>query len=713
MYAIRSYYVSGVEIERLDDTDSNPTPVVVTWTVTDVGGNTSTCSFNLTIIDNEGPKIIVPGNAIRYTDAATYANYYTVQGTEFDDVTATDNCGIVVKIENEYNATTLAGIQLPVGYDDITWYAEDDKGNSSTEDFHVTVLDNLSPRVKTEPTGISVSAGENCQTVVNYVSPVFEDNVTGVAPNVGALTITVSPEWATPGATFPVGNTAVTYLVVDEAGNEFSYTFDITVTDDTLPVVTCPVGSPFAVNTEEGEAYYLVDGTEFNPTYSDNCVVTLTNSFNNTASLASAQLPVGTHPITWTAKDASGNESSCEITVVVTDEEDPEIQVCPDATVSKNADFGYCRYRIPGADYDPFGFSDNDVLQKITYSINGADEVGGDLSTSLQGVDIPVGENTIIWKLYDVSGNSAECTITFTVTDTQAPVITTIANQVRSTTANSSTYTILAEDNFNPTITDNCEVQTITYKINSEDPVGSGTATTIVGQALPIGTNTIMWTATDIHGNSSTKSYQVTVSDNEPPTVVCNDITVQLASDGTYTLTQDNINAIGAGSTDVSGPLTFSVAPSSFDCADVGANTVTLTVTDAYNNSATCDATVTVQDVIPPTAVCKTVTLYLDVLGSATLSATTINNGSSDICGIASYLISKEETGTYSPTLDYNCSEAGTPTVYLKVTDKNGNSSICNTAITVKDENNPIAVCNPITVALDASGHYTLRNNFV
>ncbi len=48
-----------------------------------------------------------------------------------------------------------------------------------------------------------------------------------------------------------------------------------------------------------------------------------------------------------------------------------------------------------------------------------------------------------------------------------------------------------------------------------------------------------------------------------------------------------------------------------FDCSNVGANQVTLTVTDIHGNTATCVASVTVLDNTAPIAVCQDITLEL------------------------------------------------------------------------------------------------------
>ncbi|MEO0403505.1 MAG: LamG-like jellyroll fold domain-containing protein, partial [Bacteroidota bacterium] len=60
--------------------------------------------------------------------------------------------------------------------------------------------------------------------------------------------------------------------------------------------------------------------------------------------------------------------------------------------------------------------------------------------------------------------------------------------------------------------------------------------------------------------------------DTEAPNAVCNDITVALDATGSYTLSQSDIDAIGAGSTDNcsdAGDLTFSVNNDTFGCGDI------------------------------------------------------------------------------------------------------------------------------------------------
>ena len=44
----------------------------------------------------------------------------------------------------------------------------------------------------------------------------------------------------------------------------------------------------------------------------------------------------------------------------------------------------------------------------------------------------------------------------------------------------------------------------------------------------------------------------------------------------------------------------MTLSDTDFDCTDVGANTVTLTVTDNNSNVSTCTSTITVEDNVAP-----------------------------------------------------------------------------------------------------------------
>ncbi|WP_306565492.1 T9SS type A sorting domain-containing protein [Flavobacterium lindanitolerans] len=116
-----------------------------------------------------------------------------------------------------------------------------------------------------------------------------------------------------------------------------------------------------------------------------------------------------------------------------------------------------------------------------------------------------------------------------------------------------------------------------------------GTGATATG--LAAGTYTV--TVTDANSCTATQSFTITTTaDTTPPTVVTTNITVPLTA-GVATITAAQVNN---GSTDNCGIASISVSPSTFNCSNVGPNTVTLTVTDNSGNTATGTATVTITD---------------------------------------------------------------------------------------------------------------------
>ncbi|MCG2420611.1 hypothetical protein K8089_16440, partial [Aequorivita sp. F47161] len=92
------------------------------------------------------------------------------------------------------------------------------------------------------------------------------------------------------------------------------------------------------------------------------------------------------------------------------------------------------------------------------------------------------------------------------------------------------------------------------------------------------------------------------VNDTEAPVANCAaPFTIQLDATGNATITVADIEN---GSTDNCGIATTTIDKSTFTCADVGPNTITLTVTDVNGNTSTCTTVVTVEDNVPPTITC-------------------------------------------------------------------------------------------------------------
>ena len=154
-----------------------------------------------------------------------------------------------------------------------------------------------------------------------------------------------------------------------------------------------------------------------------------------------------------------------------------------------------------------------------------------------------------------------------------------------------------------PLYSDNCGVQNLTWSISGSTTANSAaTGINLIGSRIfNTGVNNVSYTVTDYNGNVRNCLFTVTVIDNIPPAAICRNISVDLGGTGTATIVAADLDN---GSTDNCGISGMAASQTSFDYTNLGANSVTLTVTDVNGNSSDCVATVTVTGAlnIPPTS---------------------------------------------------------------------------------------------------------------
>lgn len=139
--------------------------------------------------------------------------------------TAVDNVS-VLEITSDYNGTSeVTGIFFP-GETVITYTATDPSGNTATCSTTVTVVvlpDNVAPEI-TCPEDITVTV-----TSPDTSADIVIDAPT-VSDNVGVSTLTNNfNQTEDASGTYPSGTTVVEYVVTDEAGNQTTCSFSVTV----------------------------------------------------------------------------------------------------------------------------------------------------------------------------------------------------------------------------------------------------------------------------------------------------------------------------------------------------------------------------------------------------------------------------------------------------------------------------------------------------
>jgi hypothetical protein len=312
-----------------------------------IGSNSvPNCSFTITVLDVQAPTITCPANitvnaaaglctASVNTPNATTADNCSVSKLTWVMTGATTGSSPLTGINNVGTATFNGGVTT------VTYTASDPSNNTATCSFTVTVND-LQPPTITCPANISVNAAAGlCNASVVTPNPTTADNcsvtkltwaltgaTTGASPATGINTVGTR--------TFNVGVTTVTYTASDAFGNTATCSFTVTVIDNQAPTITCPAN--ISDITPVGSCTKTIATP--NPVTADNCGVTILTWAMTGATtgaspatginfLGSQAFNIGVTTVTYTAKDASNNATSCSYTVTIADAQLPVISAQP------------------------------------------------------------------------------------------------------------------------------------------------------------------------------------------------------------------------------------------------------------------------------------------------------------------------------------------------------------------------------------------------
>ncbi len=305
-----------------------------------------------------------------------------------------------------------------------------------------------------------------------------------------------------------------TYSVTDACNNTRYVTQTITVRDTIPPVFTCL--APQVRNTDPSSCTYTVTGTELNAAATDNCSSSITYTYSlsgmtvgSGSSLTGVILNKGVTTVTWTATDGCGKFSTCQFTVTVNDTQIPALSSIPGSGASIA---GYTCGQMLTFNTDPNACGASKTIVKPLW----ADNCGILSSTAItnNGVTLsdfgpfisanfPVGITTVTFIGTDIALNTATCTLIIEVKDIISPVIVNCPADISVMAPVNACSAIVVWAP--PAAFDNCAVVNLVQ--TSSPTVGLG-----IGSSFPIGTTTIVYTASDGSGNTATCSFTVTVT---------------------------------------------------------------------------------------------------------------------------------------------------------------------------------------------------------
>lgn len=686
-------------------------PVGTTIVTFEASGSDSTvveCRIEVVVRDTQKPQFTNPCQGIIYT-----AGFEITEGFEVpdfsDDFGPYDNCD-----------TNLEIIQVPApgtliyseGTHPVTLTIKDQAGNSNTCTFEMSITARDSFDLICNST-IRLPANNECEFILPDLSEEYN----------------VYPPSAVVTQSIDAGEllTEDTEVVITATYNGEVRTCVIMVNlvDYSWPEITCLPSQNVPFTPSEG---FVIPNYVDEVVATDNCeVVSVIQNIQPGTIIREDSI------VTITATDNFGNTKDCFVYIYLKAEEDTLDISCPEDQFGQLNE--QCQFSIP--DY--------------TGSAN-VNLAGATISQSPAPGNM-VSENTVITLTASLGQQTDSCTFNLTLNSASPPVITCPVTQteffnpedgfvlldyrnlaevtgdcgIASITQTPSPGTIIYEntpvqlvvtstsnlvshcefmvnlseeevleisciEDQEEEINENCEVVVPDYTSLSSVNFENATVTQspIPGSIVSENT-TILLTAT-LNGETDVCSFLLTTKDSTPPVAVCiTGFELQLNENGTAPL---NAADFGAQSSDNCEIVSMSLDKTTFTTADIGENTVILTVTDSSGNTDSCQALVNVlaYDGGATNFTCRTeVTLILDSTGNAILEASNLYTGDADD---RTFSLSKE---------NFNCANLGNNDVTLSWTGSEGPGS-CVIKVLVKDETPPVVRTRNISMFLSPTG---------
>ncbi len=679
-------------------------------TAFDDEGNSSVSSVDVEVVDSVSP-VAITQNIVVFIDASGTA---TISPTQIDNGSS-DICG-VDSMYLDKNLFTCSDI----GIQSVTLTVMDASGNSASATASVDVLDNLAPQLVLstttlylDPTGQAVlnpsdivsSVSDNCA-----LDTVVLDRYVFTCADVGMATVQVTAnddygnvQNASIGIT--IADTNKPFLLTQSTSVNLDATGNAQITEsDVLLAASSPCGvdtvylDRYSFNCADvGQVWVHITAVSLNGTMStdsaevsvndhvspsiitQNAVVYIDDAGLGTLSVAQIDngssdacgldslylneqtfdcSQVGLFTVVLTGIDVNGNSANANAAVQVVDTVSPTLSV-QDITVYLDLN-------------GQASITSNDV---VTASSDNCLSTVVNLSQSNFNCS-HLGTNVVTATISDVSGNTASAALNVTVIDTVVPVV--VAQDM-------NLYLDATGTGF----------------VNPSD-IDGGTATACGIDSLylskdlfncsDLGSNLVILTGVASNGQVTSDTAYVTVFDTVSPFLVSGHLDLFLDNAG-----QADINDVALSSfiEEACGVDSIFFSKELFNCGDIGANFVAISVTDVNGNTLNDNLLVEVRDTIAPNLSNQNITLYLDSAGNASISLADINTGSFDVCGMDT---------VYLDRYNFTCADAGINTINVIGVDLNGTVASAPATVTILDTNYPVAHARNRTIYVDHTG---------
>ncbi len=427
--------------------------------------------------------------------------------------------------------------------------------------------------------------------------------------------------------------------------------------DDVAPVITsCPVD----INLS------LISGCEVSATWeapdvTDNCAVTSFTSTYNSGD----PFPIGTTAVTYTARDAAGNESTCTFNINVNDGINPEFSSCNKSKIKVETD-GACSATVNWT--EPVAV-DNCSLTSLTSNYSPGDE-------------FPQGKTTVTYIATDESGNTATCSFDVQVKVKGSEAISGCLDDM----------VIVAAADCNTVVNWDEPVSNCTLNLSSNYSPGDN---------FPIGETEVIYIASDADGEVGRCSFVVNVIDETAPVISQCPANITLFKNPDCDAVAEWQPPSVSDNCDLE--IVLEASHESGTTFPVGVTEVSYIATDNFGLTSTCNFTVTVTEVPYLFIKCPN---DQTILGNENCEAAV----SWDPPVLRNLCVNAELSSNYNSG---DVFPLGTTEIIYTATDEEGFSTTCSFNVVVKPGESPKFEDCPsaITVRADSFGNAIVNWN--
>ena len=376
-------------------------PTTVRYTVTDSDGDSAYVDFTITVVADLTPTL------------TTIAGYTARVGSPFSEVLPAATGGdtplgytvddLPVGLSFTEGTRTISGTPANVEAPTVTYTVRDADGDEASQTFTISVVADLTPT-------LNAIAGYTAR-----VGSPFSEVLPAATSGDGTLSYTATP--LPDGLTFDnvsrtiagtpttVEAPTVTYTVRDADGDEANQTFTIAVVADLTPTLNAITGYTARVNSQFSQVLPAATGGDTPLGYTVDDLPTGLSFTEATRTIAGTPTTVEAPTVTYTVRDADGDEANQTFTIAVVADLTPTLNAITGYTARVNSQFSQVLPAATGGD-TPLGYTVDDLPTGLSFT---------EATRTIAGTPTTVEAPTVTYTVRDADGDEANQTFTIAV----------------------------------------------------------------------------------------------------------------------------------------------------------------------------------------------------------------------------------------------------------------------------------------------------------